>query len=169
MQFTKIGTISGTNGLQGAFNIAIDEGYIKFIKKNGFVFIELTNQTFVPYQIQTISKTDEETAVISLEEFDSIELAKTINGRDLYLEKNQLPINEQDFVGGHLTDFELIDKTVGKLGKIQEIYDLPQQVMAEIIFKEKTILVPLIEEFIVEINPSKQFIKVDLPEGLLEI
>lgn len=169
MEFFKIGIISGTNGLKGALNISVEENYLRNIKKNGFVFIEISKGSFIPYQIIQINKSDKENAVISFEEFTSLEAARTISGKFIYLEKNQLSEGEQNFVGTHLSDFEIIDQEKGSLGKIVEIYELPGQLIATIIIEEKEIMIPLNDDFIIEINPKKKYIKLNLPEGLLEI
>ena len=57
----------------------------------------------------------------------------------------------------------------GNVGKITEILFYPDNPVFQVMQDQKEIIVPLHEDLIVEIDSQKKRIKVNLPEGLLEI
>ena len=60
-----------------------------------------------------------------------------------------------------------LDPAVKKL--IEDIEEYPQQEMAVLKYKEKTILIPLIESFIEREDEANKRIYINLPEGLLDL
>ncbi|HKG05409.1 MAG TPA: hypothetical protein VKB19_03070, partial [Pedobacter sp.] len=65
--------------------------------------------------------------------------------------------------------FIVIDEVHGELGEIIEVNEYPQQFVATIAHKTTEILFPLNEDMIVEIDEEEGTLRVDLPEGLLDI
>jgi 16S rRNA processing protein RimM len=55
------------------------------------------------------------------------------------------------------------------LSEIREVIEQPHQVLAKIIYKEKEMLIPINEAFIVKMDAKHKKIILDLPEGLLDI
>ena len=43
------------------------------------------------------------------------------------------------------------------------------QWLAKVTIEEKEVLVPLIEQMLIEVNLRNKFIRVDLPEGLIDV
>ncbi len=62
-----------------------------------------------------------------------------------------------------MVGFTISDKTMGILGKIEDIFETPGQVLATLHFKEKEVLVPLVEATIIKVDGATQTIYVDLP------
>ncbi|MEM6699798.1 MAG: hypothetical protein AAF599_15455 [Bacteroidota bacterium] len=55
------------------------------------------------------------------------------------------------------------------IGVIEEVIEMPQQEMAVINYKDKEVLIPMNEDFILEILEEEKILKVELPEGLLDL
>ena len=68
-----------------------------------------------------------------------------------------------------LIGFEIIDKNQGIIGKIEQIIEMPFQVMAQLFKDKKEILVPLNDNFILNINTAKKQVEMQLPDGFLAI
>jgi 16S rRNA processing protein RimM len=68
-----------------------------------------------------------------------------------------------------LDGFEVRDVNLGLLGLVQEIVEYPYQSLAKVFYGERELLIPLVDEIIVEINDKKKLLLVNMPEGLIDI
>ncbi len=65
--------------------------------------------------------------------------------------------------------FKVMDIHQGEIAEIEEVVEFPQQEMAYVTYNDKTILLPLHPNFIVEIDRENKIITMNLPEGLLDL
>ena len=101
---------------------------------------------------------------------DTIEKASRLVKKDIYLPNKLKPKKKRgDFTLMDLLGFIAVDEDEGELGKITDIQELPQQLIATVNYKECEVLFPLNEEIIKGIDVVKGIVRVDLPEGLLDI
>jgi len=68
-----------------------------------------------------------------------------------------------------LVGYLAIDEKEGELGRITNIREMPQQHIATVDFGGRELLFPLIEDFILDIDPEEKTIEVDLPDGLVDL
>jgi 16S rRNA processing protein RimM len=74
-----------------------------------------------------------------------------------------------EFLITDLKGFFVHEKTYGELGEILEINEFPQQFIATLNYQSKEIMFPLNDDFIVEIDKKANVLRIDLPEGLLDV
>jgi 16S rRNA processing protein RimM len=65
--------------------------------------------------------------------------------------------------------FNLVDEQKGGLGTIQDVMLVGRQWIAKITISEKEVLIPLVDDMIIEVNMRNKFIRMKLPDGLLEV
>ena len=63
----------------------------------------------------------------------------------------------------------MIDNQHGNIGKVEYVLDLPQQSLMQIVFGEKEILIPIVDEIVLKVDRRKKEIHILAPEGLIEI
>ena len=51
---------------------------------------------------------------------------------------------------------------------MEDIFETPQQLLAQVTYQEKEILIPLNEDFIIKIDNKKKSISLQLPDGLID-
>ena len=169
MDYSKIGKIQNTHGLNGKIILKhIFEGKNIF-KDLNHVFIEINRESYIPFFIEEKKVIDATEVLIRFDEVESLEVAREILNKPVFIEteifKKLKPKNvTEDFIG-----FWIIDKKLGKLGKVEDLFETPAQVLASVIYQEKEILIPLIEQTILSINVAKKEIMVELPDGLVEV
>lgn len=169
MDYSKVGKIRNTHGLEGNVIIKHDFEGVNVFKNLDHIFIELLKGSFIPYFIGDKKQLDKTEVLIKLEEVDSVEEARFILNKEVWIEKELFkkikPKNvDLDFVG-----FSIIDLKFKNLGKIEQLMEMPKQVLAVVTYQGKEVLIPLIDQTIISIDPHKKEIHVDLPEGLLGI
>lgn len=164
-----LGTISKTKGLKGEIQLYIQAENADAYTKLGSVFLEISGK-LIPFFVQKFSNPQQGTAILHLDELDSIEKASAIVGRKVFLplKEKKAPSEEQQFIN-NLVGFMIHDETHGELGSIEEVLQLPQQLIARITYKEKEVLIPINEHIVRETDSKSKTLLVSLPDGLLDI
>lgn len=158
-----------THGLKGEIHIQIDELYENFIKREAVLFFNLDGND-VPYFIEKKSLKD--LSLVKFKEVNSPEEAKLLCHQEFYIDRSRLTnddfgsnIKEDQF---SLIDFEIIDSTSHKTGRIINIEEFPHQLMALVAIDSNQYYLPLREEWILEMDESKKQIHMNLPEGMFD-
>ena len=81
--------------------------------------------------------------------------------------KTQLEGNQ--FYYHEIIGFKVVDQRLGDIGTIHSIIENTAQPLFEIFKGEKQILIPMIDDFIVEVNRSKKEITMNTPVGLVDL
>ena len=97
-------------------------------------------------------------------------MQKNILRNKVYIKKGNQPNMDAKWNQKYeFLNFNIIDKKEGEIGYVQEIdFNRPQTLLI-IKNNENSLLVPFVEEFIVNINQKNKTIYVDLPENLIKI
>ncbi len=156
-----VGHISRPHSFKGEIQISLNKEIA--LLQGDFVFIKLEGQ-FIPYQILNV-KGKAGNPIICLEFVDTYELAQEICSHEIYADIEEQPEDsELSFIG-----FEVIDKELGTIGVVQDVQNLPQQIMLIVHYNGKDCYIPLVEAFIDYISPEKKEIWLNLPQGLLDL
>lgn len=164
----RVGKIAGAHGLQGAVvlrQIIDDTGWLK---KGDVLFIELKRESFIPYFVETAKAANDTEYIITLDEVQDTEEAKKLVGKTVYVKEELLETAKVDsplmYIG-----FNLVDKTRGGVGTIEDVLLMGKQWIARLTVDGKEVLIPLVEEMILDVNYKNKFLRMDLPEGLLDV
>ena len=104
------------------------------------------------------------------EDIASEEDADELIGREVYLPLNMLPkLEGNKFYYHEVVGFKAIDQEKGAFGIIEKVTDNGVQALFEISYNEATILVPLIDEFIVKVDRENQEILFNTAPGLIDL
>lgn len=171
--YVLIGHTRKAHGITGELKLHIEERYLEDFLKNERIFIDVKG-TKIPYFVANVRGKAE--MILQLEEVDNRDTAIMLQSREIYLrekdllldEERELEFEEETLEYEHLTGFMLIDKTLGQIGPITEVLEMPQQEMAFLKYLGREVLVPLNEQLIVEVDEKNKQVVMDLPEGLLE-
>ncbi len=163
-----IGYITKTKGLKGEVQI-----YFEYEEPEDLVlesvFAEI-NGKLVPYFVSSYKLQNNQTGNFYFDDIDTIEKAQTLIRKKLYLPEKLKPVRDDDeFLITDLKGFTVHDKTAGELGKIIEIHEYPQQYIAVVPYKFNEVMFPLNDDLIVEIDEENSILRVDLPEGLIDL
>jgi 16S rRNA processing protein RimM len=163
-----IGYITKTKGLKGEVQVYFEYDVPADLPLDS-VFAEI-NGKLVPFFISTYKLQNNQTGNFYFDDIDTIEKAQTLIRKKLYLLNSLKPVRDDDeFLITDLKGFMVHDQTVGELGDIIEIHEYPQQFVAVVSYKFKEIMFPLNDDLILEIDEENGILKVDLPEGLIDL
>ncbi len=174
MDFRKIGKIKSAHGLKGEVYILIFSGDTSWVEKNIVIQLERIQGQFKNYKIEkfkihkdgiiasfeSVNNRNESEDLVGLEVHVSKEIFTSKNGDSIYLtEIEQFQVfNSNQFIGiitGFSTngsqDILLVDHI--KNNKLQL----------------KPIEIPFVSDFVESIDYKQKIVKMNLPEGLIEI
>ncbi|HLA54734.1 MAG TPA: ribosome maturation factor RimM [Flavobacterium sp.] len=133
------------------------------------VFVDLNNN-LIPFFIETSSLHKNDFLRIKFEDMNSEADAEEILNCPIYLPLKMLPkLTGNKFYFHEVIGFEVDDKRLGIVGKIVSINDSTAQPLFEVLKGDTEILIPMIDHFLVEIDRKNKKVKMDLPEGLIEM
>ena len=158
--FIVVGVVEKAHGTKGELKFSFEQK----IQLKEWVFIEI-NEKPVPFFIQSVSQNQ---TIIKLEGIDTPDEAERFVNSNILLPANQTK-NRTRSVDVNVMGYLIIDETQGELGEVQEIEEMPQQILLHTTFRGKQLLIPAVDEFITEINDKKKVIYLSLPEGLIEL
>jgi len=164
----RIGKIVATHGLQGALIMTHIVGNSKWLKPEDVLLLELHKESYIPFFISQLKASGDDEYIINLEDIASSEAAKKLIGKNVYV--------QEDILAQHATDspllwigFNVVDKEKGSLGPIEDVMQAGHQWLARINYNNKEVLLPLVDEMILDVNIKNKFVRMDLPEGILDI
>ncbi|MDO5656224.1 MAG: ribosome maturation factor RimM [Flavobacteriaceae bacterium] len=162
-----LGTITKAHGYKGELNVQLDTDDPQAYQNLESVFIE-KNGLLVPFFLKSARLHRTNHLRIFIEDFDDPE---SLIGRALYLPLSTLPpLQGNKFYYHEVVGFLVLTKEGEEVGIITHVRDSQVQDLFEIKAKDgREILIPVIDDWIVEVNRKEKSIKVNLPDGLLEV
>lgn len=169
IEFVEIGRLSKPYGIQGQIKSVVEEEYLNSLKRAEFVFIN-QDGSFVPYFIEEL--TENPHFLLKLEELDRPEDVVLLSTRPIFLPSNEVIHDDGDHMSLKIKykGFGIADESGRSIGIIEKVEEFPQQLMATVLTPTKeSVLIPLVESFIIEVDEESKLITMNIPEGLLSL
>jgi 16S rRNA processing protein RimM len=164
----RIGKIVATHGLQGAVVLKHVAGESNWLNKDAILFVELRKDSQIPHFVASAKAASSEEYIVQIEDIDTVEAAKKLVGKQVYVKEDVLKEVSTNspllWIG-----FNMVDKTKGGLGPITDVVQAGPQWLATLVIDGKEVLIPLVDDILIEVNMRNKYVRVDLPEGLLEV
>ena len=174
-KYISIGFTKKEHRLKGELKVLVEDEYLEDLLKTPVIFLSIKGR-HLPYFVEE-AKLDNE-LIIKLEDIDSKEAAHLLSSKEIFLqpanllkeEERELEFEDQsNLLFGYLAGFTIVDLELGELGRIIEVIEFPQQEMAVISHNKNEIFIPINGNLIEKIDKEKQYIYMNLPEGILDI
>jgi 16S rRNA processing protein RimM len=128
------------------------------------------NGKLVPFFVASYKLQNNQTGLFYFDDVDHIDKAEKLVRKKIYLPLSEKPErDDSEFLITDLKGFIVQDEKFGELGEIIEIHEYPQQFVAVVPYKFREIMFPLNDDLIVEIDEEAGILKVDLPDGLIDL
>jgi 16S rRNA processing protein RimM len=168
-----IGCFNKTHGVNGEISATFD-CEIDSIPKFKFIVAQIDG-IFVPFIITSFRSNIAGSSLISLENISNNSEAEVLSNKSIYAFKTEydqlLSINDDnDLPIDYFINFTVIDKNLGRLGKIIDIDDSTDNVLFMVEQDDgHKIFIPAVDDMIININNDNKTIKMLLPEGILSL
>ncbi|MFC4815744.1 MULTISPECIES: ribosome maturation factor RimM [unclassified Flavobacterium] len=164
-----LGKIAKKFSFKGEVLIYLDTDEPEMYEDLESVFVEF-NKNLVPFFIENSQLHKGDFLKVRFEDVDNEEEADKLIGCEVYLPLTMLPkLEGNKFYYHEVIGFDVIDTRLGNIGKIVAINDSAAQPLFEIDKDGIEILVPMIDDFIIEVSREKKSIFLNTPEGLVDL
>lgn len=168
----KIGLIQRTHGLKGELNVflEIDPQFLV----DGHPLILDVEGIFVPFYAESVRPKGANTDLVKLEGVDSEEEARGFVNKTVFADKGDLrdylETDDDLLDSDELIGYDVVDTEAGHIGTVSGVDDTTANVLLSVTGNAgEKILIPLVDEFIVEIDEDDHRVVTDVPESLLHL
>lgn len=164
-----LGKIVKKYSFKGELILKLDTDQPEIYENLNAIFLDM-GKTLVPYFIESSLFQKGNHMRIRFEDVNSEEEAEFLLKRDAYLPLDLLPkLKGNQFYFHEVTGFVLEDVNFGEVGIITSINDTSAQPLFVVTTDNTEILVPMVDDFIEQIDRVKKKIIVRTPEGLIDM
>lgn len=165
----ELGHIIKPHGLEGRVWMHIDADDPFAYEELESVFLERKGE-LIPFFIEDIEVKGDK-ALVYFDEIRSVDEAMEINGSKVWLPLSVLPeLGPDQYYFHELPGFTVEDEKHGPIGSVTEIISGAAQNLLRVIDpNNREILIPMVEEIILQVDKPNQLVKVNLPDGLLDL
>lgn len=167
MNLIAYGKILKPHGLKGEVKVLPYSGESENFKYFKSIYLSLDSNGPKEYSI-TGKKFQKNLIIVKIKEIDSVEDAESIRGKELFIDKEQLPSTEEDeYYWFELIGLNVYSQDKGLLGKVDSIIDNAAQPILVIKSNSEEYMVPLIDNFVKKIDLDNSRILIEPIEGLI--
>lgn len=170
-KYIEIGFAGKTHGVSGELKFSVEDDYWDDFEKADVLFLEVGGRK-TPFFVESIKSGN--LLLVKFEDISSREAANDLTNRPVFMRQKDVTSKTIDSV--RVEDmFDLlpgffINQTNGEpVGKINEVLEFPQQIMAVVDYDGKEVFIPLNDVFIKDIDQEQRILLMELPEGLLDL
>lgn len=167
--YFSIGRLVATFGLQGELVLKHSLGKRTSLKGITAIFLENRKNSFIPYFVEKAKAKDHDQVYVKLEGINTKEAAQKITQTNVYLAEADFKAQVSKDAAVSMLGFVVEDESLGEIGIIDEVIEMPLQILAKVIYREKEMLLPINEATLVEVMQKEKRVKLRLPEGLIDI
>jgi 16S rRNA processing protein RimM len=133
------------------------------------LFLDINNR-LIPYFVLTSRLHKSNLLRLKLEDVNTESDADELLRKEVYLPLDLLPkLDGKAFYYHEVIGFEIWEKSFGKVGVLKGVNDQSAQALFEIERNGDEILIPIHDEFIINIDRDKKIITVKTPPGLIDL
>ncbi|WP_419870063.1 ribosome maturation factor RimM [Chryseobacterium sp. CT-SW4] len=163
-----LGKITRRHGLSGNVILKLDTDQPELYNKLESIFVEI-NGLLVPFFIEKTSWSKSDALNISFKNSTEALVDQSL-GKNVYLPLSTLPpLSGKQFYYHEVIGFSILDAENNHCGIIRSVNDQTAQNYFILDLEGKEIVVPIIKDWILELNRDEKFIKMQLPDGLMDV
>lgn len=156
-----VGKIVGTHGIKGELKVKSDTSFDRF-KKGNVLYIEKEEKIII-----NSSRVHKGLHLITINGLTNINDVLMYVNKNIYVPHDRSELKEGEYYYEDLIGLICYDSNKEEIGEVIDLQEVPQGLILEIRGKEKTILIPYVDEFIEEIDLDNKKILINEIEGLL--
>lgn len=166
-----VGVISKPHGVGGEVVAHVGVGFDASCFEQEFLFVEIDGG-LVPFHVAHVRNKNQEEAIVKFDFVDNQQEAKRFVQCKLYADRHSLVAADdaEEMQIGMLVGYECFTANGGKIGVIT---DIDEQNGTNPLFVVECagdeVLIPIVDEWIVDIDEDKRQLSLDLPEGLIDL
>jgi 16S rRNA processing protein RimM len=164
----RIGLINKPHGVHGELLFTFDDDIFDRVESDYIVC--LMDGILVPFFFESYRFRSDTTALIKLEGVDTEMQARRMTNVEVYFPKEHAEeLDDDELTWQYFVGFTIIDENKGTIGKVTDVDDSTINTLFVVDYNGAETLIPAQEDFIIDLNREAEIIRMNLPEGLLEL
>lgn len=162
-----IGYISKIHGYKGQVTFHLDDDVTINLNALKFMFLQI-DQKPVPFMLEECREKNNG-YLLKFEDVNTEAAARNLVGYAVHVEQDDVEEISEGKFWEQLDGYEVIDSKYGSVGRIEEVMEHSGNIVAKTILDEHEIMLPINEQFVIEVDHEKETILYQAPEGLIEL
>lgn len=164
----KIGTLTRVHALKGELSFSFTDDVWERVDADYLMLC--IDGIMVPFFLEEYRFRSDSVALVKFHDVDSADDAQEYVGCDVYFPHSLTPEETPDELRwGYFTGFRVEDEVHGFLGTISHVDDSTSNVLFYVQGEKTELMIPAVEDFILDINPTERVVKMRVPDGLLDL
>lgn len=170
IKYFRVGFIANTHGIKGdakVYPTTEDKNRFKDLKE---VYVK-DNETLIPLTITKVSMM-KDMVLLHFEGIDDINDLLKYKGKDLFIDrKDAIPLEEGEFYIADMIGAKVYADNYGDpnevFGTVKDIFPTGANMVMTVLHDKKEVLIPMIDDCIIEKNIEEKYFKVHIMDGLI--
>ena len=167
--FYYLGKITKKFSFRGEVIIFLDTDSPEFYYNIKKLFLKINN-VFTPFNVTSVKPNKTNRIRVKINGIDSENDTEKLINKEIYLPIESLPKTDKNsFYYHEIIDYTVVGKDNKKVGNITGVNDQSPQHLFQINTLGKKTLIPINDKLIIKVDKKNKIIKMDLPDGILDI
>lgn len=164
-----IGQIAKLHGYKGGVSLFLDVTHPEEYIDTETFFVDVEG-ILTPFFIESFKLKNKGFAAVKFQGVDTEQNARSLMKKKVYLPETELKeLDQSSFYDHEVIGYSIEDIVKGPIGKVTGVADLKLNPLLIIDFNDKEILLPLFDGLIVHVDRESKQLKVNAPEGLIDL
>lgn len=165
----KIGVIGKPHGVRGEVCIRFADDVFDRVEAD-YLLLDMEG-ILVPFFMEEYRFRTDETVLVKFCDIDTEERARELTGTEVYFPRSLAEDEDGQVSWAQIIGYSLVDSRTGKvIGHIETVDETTLNTLFEVATDDgKQLLIPAREDLIREVDTEKRIIKMEIPDGLLEL
>ena len=163
----EIGHFSRLHGYNGKLVISFVNETPSILTKKITIWINISG-LITPFKIQEIQQLNKNKLVLTLLNVNKNK-AEELKNKSVFINPKDVDLTEEKFDKNNITGYDLFSNEEENLGKVSAVIKIKNNNLIQIYVNETEVLLPFSEKTILVLDHSKKQIKLDIPDGLIEL
>ncbi len=164
-KYLRIAKINGVFGLDGWLKLYPYASFDQLYQLKDIILAKENLEIIKEARVEK-ANTASNKAKIKLVGIDTPEAAEQIVGLEIWADRKQLKLSKDEYPIQDIIGCDVAYKG-NIIGKVDGIYSLAQDVLEIVLADKKTVMVPMVEDFVLSVDIANRIITVDRIDELL--
>ena len=167
--YILLGYAQKCHGLKGEIyvNSALGELADVFDETAGTIQGRFDDGRTLELRLRTV-RIHKDKLLVAFEDYPDRTAAEKLSGIGLWIQRDQVNLPESVAIKAELPGCEVVTGDGTLVGRVEDVWELPANDVLQVMNGEKEVLVPLVPEFVTDIDLERSIITIDAIEGLLD-
>ena len=167
MEYVKLGTIIGSFSLDGTLKVISTTDFaMERYQEGNTIYLLNKDKEYIPLTVVSF-RMNGKIDFVKVEEITTKEEAESYKGCELLIDKKEATLPKGFYHFADLEGCKVLLEDKSEIGLVKKVEEYPAQATLRIKGKDKEILIPFVDAFIIKVDIKKKEIVVRVIEGMI--